>query len=190
MKTTNQQTNNKIKHTIANPLERKRVLVTISLSIILFITAVLFINKAVMSYLPIQSTSYREIYKNAASISRILFFFAIAIYPVFWLLRNKSDGILNLIKRFNLKPILRFLGKTLRQWHVPAAVIGVSIILIHVYMVLTAGFMFNVKYISGLAALIVLLIQCISGVFKYKGIGRKWHVSLGIIFIVLMLIHG
>ncbi|MTK12022.1 MAG: hypothetical protein F8N39_08025 [Clostridiaceae bacterium] len=190
MKTNNQQINSKRKHTITNPAERKRVLVTISLGIIFLITAVLFINNAITGSLPMQSRSYRELYKNAASISRILFFFVIAIYPVFWLLRNKSDRVLNLIERFNLKPILRFLGKTLRQWHVPIAIIGVFIILIHVYMVLISGFMFNTKYISGLAALIVLIIQCISGVFKYKGMGRKWHISLGILFIVLMLIHG
>ncbi|MGL5648822.1 MAG: hypothetical protein ACRDDY_13325 [Clostridium sp.] len=97
---------------------------------------------------------------------------------------NISTFLITYIKKF-----LIFVSKIIQKFHVPLALIGFVIIMVHVYIFLHLGFKWKIGYIFGALAAINLLIIFFSGFLRIFNKGFKSHKFLGILFIILMLLH-
>lgn len=170
---------------ISNPAERKRVKAAIYIAILLVIVSAVLVPKIILQYMPLHTDDFISFHQYVGSVSRIGFFFAVAIYPIFLLLKYKKINKW----RYNAKKILGFLAKIVRQWHVPVAVLSMGVVLVHAYLAILNGFRFDGGYISGTLALVVLGVLAISGVFRYKKMDKKWHLILGLLFVTLFIIH-
>lgn len=91
---------------------------------------------------------------------------------------------------FELKPLIQFLAKYVRQWHVPIALISTALIILHGYMALIKGFQANFTYFSGIITMAVLACLLVMGVKRYKRTDKKWHLKFAISFLVLFMIHA
>lgn len=166
---------------ITNEKERKRVFY----SLIVFGIIIVFIGFLILqSYFQLNVLDFKSIRRYGKLIGQVAaygFGFAISMYVV---RRIAKLAILNKFK----KNIL-MIAKVLREWHVPISIVAFSIILLHGYIMLSRGIFMNLRYISGILALLILALQIISGIFRYKRVGIKFHKITGIIFIIIMLIH-
>lgn len=166
---------------IANKKERKRVLYSfIILGIMIaFIVFLIFQNYFQLNILNFKSI--RRYGKLTGQVAAYGFVFAISMYVV---RRIAKIGGLNKFK----KDIL-MVAKVLREWHAPISIVAFSIILLHGYIMLSRGLFMNLRYISGILSLLILAVQIISGIFRYKRVGIKFHMITGIAFIISMIIH-
>lgn len=162
---------------IQNAKERKRV----SAALVIFALSAAIIIFFMILGSTINFRSIRKLGGAAGTLAEIGFIFAIAMFVIRRIIK-KVD-----LKSF--KPIVITLAKLAREWHVPVAITAFSAIIIHVYIMLSRGFIFSLTYISGISALLVLAVLMISGIFRYKRKGVKLHMVLGISFIILMIIH-
>ncbi|MFL0266721.1 hypothetical protein [Candidatus Clostridium radicumherbarum] len=172
---------NNNKHLIANKIERKRVIYTLILLIIVIAALLFMIFSNIDIVTAINYRKLRSFRGLTGQIAAWGFGFSISMLV-----------IRRIAKRINSKDIkmkLLSLARFTREWHVPISIIAFSVILLHAYIILSNGFILELRYISGLAALIVLGAQIISGIFRYKRKGIKFHMIMGISFIVLMVIH-
>lgn len=80
------------------------------------------------------------------------------------------------------------LRKFARLYHPPLAIFASGLALIHGLSILDQ-FRFTARFVSGAAVLAVLLILLITGMFKYRSGQQKFHLPLGMLFFVLLLIH-
>ncbi|WP_393959370.1 hypothetical protein [Priestia megaterium] len=121
-----------------NKSERKKVIFIFALSSLLVVAEVIYIPFYTHS-LPLDSKIYEGNFKELGSISRIGFFAALSIYPIFLLLKWKP---LSHIKKgnFELKPLIQLLAKYVRQWYVPVALTSTALIILHGYMALIKEF--------------------------------------------------
>ncbi|PGM50895.1 hypothetical protein CN946_20700 [Bacillus sp. AFS053548] len=178
-----------LKSYISNPNERKRIVLTLIIGGALFLLGVLYIS---MHYHEWQTTNmhdYKDSFKEIGSIARIGFFIALSIFPVFYLIKLKytKDIAFGQIK---LKTILQFIGKIVRQWHVPIALISTGIVILHGYLAILKGFELNFTYFSGLISIIILFILMFMGLKRYKKKDNKWHLKMAMCFLILFMIHA
>ncbi|WP_432694022.1 hypothetical protein ACRBU7_15605 [Priestia aryabhattai] len=173
---------------IKNKSEREKVIFIFTISFLLVVAGLIYIPIYKHS-LPLDSKIYEGNFKELGSIARIGFFAALAIYPIFLLLKWKP---LSHIKKgnFELKPLIQFLAKYVRQWHVPIALISTALIILHGYMALIKGFQANFTYFSGIITMAVLACLLVMGVKRYKRTDKKWHFKFAISFLVLFMIHA
>ena len=170
--------NNKL---ITNEKERKRVFYSLIVSVIM----ILFIGFLILeNYLVLNILNFKSIRRYAGLIGQVAAYgFAVAI-SMYAVRRIAKLTFLN-----NFKKNILMLAKILREWHVPISIISFSIILFHAYIMLSRGIFVSLRYISGILALLILTVQIISGIFRYKRIVIKFHKIAGILFTIMMIIH-
>lgn len=166
---------------ITNEKERKRVFY----SLIVFAVVIVFIGFLILqNYFQLNILSFKAIRRYGKLIGQVAaygFGFAISMYVI------RRIAKLTLLNKFKKKILM--IAKILREWHAPISIVAFSIILLHGYIMLSRGIFMNLRYISGILALLILAVQIISGLFRYKRVGIKFHKITGIVFIISMIIH-
>lgn len=168
-------------HLITNKKERHRVFYSLT---ILILMAALVAFLIIQSYAGLNIVNVRAL-RGLRGITGLAAAAAFSIAVGMYVVRR-------VVKRISAKEIKQkflALARILREWHVPISIIGFAIVLLHTYIALSRGFRFEARYISGIAALGILAIQMLSGIFRYKRIGVKFHMIMGILFITSMCIH-
>lgn len=172
---------NKQKSLITNKKERKRV----SYSLIVFGLVISFIiYLVVQDYFQLEVFSYRtlrSLREGTGLVGAYAFAFSVAMYVI--------RRVIKQIGSKELKQKLLALARILREWHVPISIIGFSAILLHAYIMLSKGFFLDLRYVCGIIALVVLTVQMLSGIVRYKRKAVKFHMIMGIVFIITMIIH-
>ena len=170
----------KNRHLITNVKERKRVIFTLLLTLVA-VAVFIVLTPVITNNIPVDSRAFRGFFKNFGSLAQVGFFFTIAIFPIYYLLKKNILPI---------KPLLATVAKRVRQWHVPAAIVSTGLVGIHGYFaILKEGDLLKPSYISGYLATLLLLFLLFSGLFKFKKRNTKSHLTLGITFTVIFIIH-
>ncbi|MCE9754312.1 hypothetical protein [Bacillus cereus] len=174
---------------IKNPKERKRVMITFSIVVILFVVSFLFISYFYKQWIIEDILVYKKSFKKIGSIARIGFFATVSIYPIFLLLKWKPLKQI-VFSSFELKTLLQLIGKLVREWHVPIAILSTGIVLLHSYMAILKEFKWNFTYFSGIISIFVLFLLIFMGLKRYKKKDKKWHFKLAIVFLILFMLHA
>ncbi|MEH7117610.1 hypothetical protein V7128_09345 [Neobacillus vireti] len=174
---------------IANPKERRRTNLFLLLMVGLILVEGLFVYFNRQQLMTEDFRHYKGTFKQFGSIAQIGFYAAVAIYPIFLLLKNKQIKGIKL-GTIELKTILQFVGKLVRTWHVPVALLSTGIVFLHVYMALLRGFKLDFTYISGIITVLFLLPLMYMGLMRFKRNDRNWHFKLAISFLILFFIHA
>ncbi|PLS07256.1 hypothetical protein [Neobacillus cucumis] len=174
---------------IPNSKERERINVFLIIAICLILAEVFYVYLYRQQLMSQDFRHYKGTFKQFGSIAQIGFYVTLAIYPVFFLLKNKKIKGLKW-GSFELKTILQFIGKLVRQWHVPIALLSTGIVFLHVYMALLRGFKLDFTYISGIISTITLLPLMFMGLKRFKRNDRNLHFKLAIGFLILFFIHA
>jgi hypothetical protein len=124
--------------------------------------------------------------KIISQIAFVLFLVNVNMYFVLLLIRKGKDRL--------VKIKLAKISKQMMKFHVPIAVTGVVLIVIHGSMMLTIHFqqLQNLKIISGSIATLVLMVLLFSGglrKLKASGFRRKFHYKMAFIFFGFMIVH-
>jgi hypothetical protein len=124
--------------------------------------------------------------KIISQISFVLFLVNVNMYFVLLLIRKGKDRL--------VKIKLAKISKQMMKFHVPIAVTGVVLIVIHGSMMLTKHFqkLQNLKIVSGSIATLVLMVLLFSGglrKLKASGFRRKFHYKMAFIFFGFMIVH-
>lgn len=173
---------------IRNPQERKLVRWAIGTSLVILVIVIAFISGEIL-YVAMSGTSPTIIrhlthyYASFGSLARLGFFFAVSLYPIFFVLKRVS-----LFPSW-LKQGVQFIAKLVRKWHVPVSLLAMAMVGIHAYMALVRGFELKGSYISGIAALILLGVLAYYGLLRYRKMDRNWHLILGLLFVALFIVH-
>lgn len=154
----------------------------------------------------------KDIAKNLATFAEICFFLAIGLFILRFIIKSlnsnglkilnsflnkfkldipqeKQDSFLSSVILKKTKSFIVFISKIFQKFHVPIAILAISIILIHAYIFLYLGFKWTIGYILGILALIDLIFMLITGMFRIFNKVIHVHKVLGIIFIILMCLH-
>ncbi|WP_051317191.1 hypothetical protein [Ectobacillus panaciterrae] len=174
---------------IKNPKERKRVMITLNIVATLLLIGFSFISYFYEQWLTENIRAYKGNFREIGSIARIGFFVTLSIYPIFLLLKWKPLKKIALGK-FELKTLLQFIGKLVRQWHVPIAILSTGIVLLHGYMAILKGVEWNFTYLSGIITIFVLFLLLFMGLKRYKKKDKKWHFKIAIVFFILFMLHA
>lgn len=124
--------------------------------------------------------------RTIAQLSIIFFLANINLYFVFLIIRKSKNR--------DVKKGLAKLSRKAMKLHIPIAVTGTSLILIHAIIMLSAhplAFL-SLKKISGLCAIIVLFILLCSGLlrrWKATGFRRRFHITMAFTFLLFLIIH-
>lgn len=118
---------------------------------------------------------------------------------LFFLMNLLMFFIISLIKKSNKRQVKKFFARFLRKYfktHVPFAITGSSLILVHaVFNLSHTGLVLGYhhpKMISGYTALFLLTINLIAGYFRYhraSGSRRKFHLYSALLFTGVFFIH-
>lgn len=168
---------------IPNKRERNYVIVALVLSLVVVIFGLYLITQKIVN-----DHVYSDIMEEFGSIARIGFFCALAIYPVFFVLKWKPIKNVTLGKT-KLITLLRPIGKFVKQWHVPVAVLSAALVSLHVYMAITNQFEWNFTTISGICSGLLLIALMFMGTKRYKRLDKQWHFRLAIAFCFAFIIH-
>ncbi|MEH7415259.1 hypothetical protein V7266_08270 [Neobacillus drentensis] len=174
---------------IVNPKERRRTNLFLVIMLGLILVEVLFVYFNRQQLMTQDFRQYKGTFKQFGSIAQIGFYAALSIYPILLLLKNKQ---IKGIKwgTIELKTILQFVGKLVRTWHVPIALLSTGIVFLHVYMAFLRGFKLDFTYISGVVTVLFLLPLMFMGLLRFKRNDRNWHLKLAITFLILFFIHA
>jgi hypothetical protein len=168
---------------IQNHPEKRRILGAIAIALIILVWGIWYFLHAFPS--AYHTREFKRTFMEFGSYARIVIFFVLAHVVLKTILQKRY------VDRWTqVKQGVVFLARIARQWHVPAAIAAIGLVLLHVLGALLAGFRLDFHYISGLLAFLVLILQAISGIFRYRRLDRKWHLGLGITFAVLFLLHS
>ncbi|WP_458412823.1 hypothetical protein ACNQFZ_18735 [Schinkia sp. CFF1] len=124
--------------------------------------------------------------KTFAVIAVILFLINLNMYFIFLIIRkSKAKGV---------KKTLALFSRRMMKLHVPIAITGVALILIHAFIMISFHplELIDVKKISGILALTVLAVHLFSGWLRRKkasGFRRLFHLRMAFIFLFFFLIH-
>ncbi|NRF94859.1 hypothetical protein HQN89_28625 [Paenibacillus frigoriresistens] len=129
--------------------------------------------------------SFKGLFKNYGSQARILLFAVLAYYVLKAIIQRRWVD-----QWLILKKIAIALLKVTRKFHTPIAILAIGVIFLHIVGAFLYGIKLDFANISGLLAGLALLPVPIAGVFRARGLDRKWHLRLGLIFAVLFLIHA
>lgn len=118
-----------------------------------------------------------------------LFLVNVNMYFIFLVIKNKSTGR-------NIKVKLVQLAKRMMKAHIPLAMAGTSVILIHSLIMLSQmgpviGYL-HPKMLSGYAGLLFLSLTLIGGYRRYRkasGFRRKFHLFMALIFSAIFTFH-
>ncbi|WP_175532265.1 hypothetical protein [Paenibacillus sp. yr247] len=163
--------------------ERKWVFLSLGITLLIVLFGIW-----TMFHMPSEQWHAREfkgLFKNYGSQARILLFAVLAYYVFKIMLQRRWLEQWLILKRSAI-----VLSRLIRKLHTPLAVLAIGVIILHIVGAFLYGFKLDFANVSGLIAGIVLLPVPLSGVFRYRGLDRKWHLRLGLIFAVLFLIHA
>lgn len=90
-------------------------------------------------------------------------------------------------RKLNLPP-LSAVTRLLRKWHIPVAIFILCATAAHIYLATVNGLAVNFRNVTGLLALIPMVIVYYSGAVR-KGNWRKIHLTAGLSFIGILLLH-
>jgi len=181
--------NNHLTRYILNPIERKRIRITLGIVASLCFAAVVFISYFYKLWLIQNMHMYKGVFKQLGSIGRIGFFVTLSIYPIFLVVKWKSLKKIS-FGGFELQGLVRFIWKLVRQWHVPIAILATGISFLHGYMAILKGVKWNFTYFSGVLTILVLLLLMFMGLKRYKKNDQRWHFKLAICFLILFMLHA
>lgn len=99
-------------------------------------------------------------------------------------------------KKQTLRVSLAKIARRMMRWHIPIALCGTSLILIHGIIMLTQlgdiiGFL-HLKMLSGYIAILFLAMTIFGGYRRYKkasGFRRKFHFIMAFIFVGFFIVH-
>jgi cytochrome b561 len=170
---------------IPNSKERERVNLFLVITICIILAEVLFIFLSRHQLMTQDFRQYKGTFKQFGSIAQIGFYAVLSIYPIFLLLKYKKIKGIKWLKTF-----LQMIGKLVRKWHVPVALLSTGVVFLHAYMAILRGFKLDFTYISGMITTLLLLPLLFMGLMRFKRNDRNWHKKLAIIFLVLFFIHA
>lgn len=162
---------------ITNPQEKSRVKMAIYL-ISFALLAGIILSQVLFSFLPVKQ--FNSLQKSLGSFAVAGIGFCFAVYPLFWLIRQK------LHLKFKL---ITDIAKRVRAWHIPAAIASIGLVFLHAVASIHK-FTWNGRFISGGLALLAFMLLAASGPYKYKNRKLKIHLLLVIALIILVLIHA
>ncbi|MBS4197077.1 hypothetical protein [Lederbergia citri] len=174
---------------IPNPKERKNIVFSLIITVFLLLIALFLISINQHQLMMQEYKHYKGFLKQFGSISRIVYFVVLSIYPVFLLLKWKRLKTIEWGK-YQLKSFIQFLGKLMRKWHVPLAIVSTGIALLHGYLAIIRGFKWDFTNISGIFAIIILFFLLLMGLKRFKRKDKNWHFKLAITFLVLFMLHA
>ncbi|MDQ0339102.1 hypothetical protein J2S00_001888 [Caldalkalibacillus uzonensis] len=127
-----------------------------------------------------------DLAKLTSQTALILFLVNVNMYFIFLVIRKSKVRKI----KVSLAKISRYMMKA----HIPLAVTGTSLILIHAVLMLLYHTLsvIHIKMLSGMAALFVLAGVLSSGYLRHKkasGKRRKWHLVMAFIFMGVAIIH-
>jgi hypothetical protein len=174
---------------IPNSKERRTVIFFVTITAILLFAGIFLISHFYQQLMAENFRHYKGTFKQFGSISEYSYFAVIAIYPIFLLLKWKK---IKEVKwgNFQLKVLLQFLGKLVRKWHVPIALLSTGIVFIHGLLAIIRGFKLDFTYLSGIISSVVLLFLLMMGFKRFKRKDKKWHFKLAAAFLFLFMIHA
>jgi lysylphosphatidylglycerol synthetase-like protein (DUF2156 family) len=129
--------------------------------------------------------SFKGTFRSYGSNVRLVLFFVLSYYVLGVIVRRRSFAHLAVVTKW-----LVALMRLARRFHTPAAVIAISLIVLHAVGAFLYGFRFDFNNVTGLLALLALLPVPVSGLLRYRKLDRRWHLRCGIAFAVLVLIHA
>ncbi|BCB04380.1 hypothetical protein [Bacillus sp. KH172YL63] len=182
--------NSKIRGTaIPNPKERRRVTLYAAMAMVLAVVGLIIIANYGDTLRTMDEHAYEGLLKQPGSVSRILFFAAFSLYPVFRLMKWKG---LNEWKwrDLSIKEMVKWVGRQLRKWHVPIALMGSAGVLIHGFLAVQRDFHWDFTNISGILSFCILGMLTILGFKRFKRMDGGWHVRLAIVFVFLFMVHA
>lgn len=124
--------------------------------------------------------------KTLSQISLIFFLANINLYFVFLIIRKNKNK--------QVKKTLAKMSRKAMKIHIPIALTGTSLILIHAVMMLLNHpvELLSLKKISGFMAFLVLLVLLFSGLlrrWRASGFRRKFHITMAFTFLFFFVIH-
>lgn len=174
---------------IPNPRERKSVILYLVLSICLLFVGIFLIWEYNGVLLRVDKDSYKEFLKQFGSVARIIYFAVLGIYPVFLLLKWK--GLKKVKWRdIEFKRLVQFLGRLLRKWHVPLALLATVGVLLHGTLAVMRDFQWDFTNITGILSTTVLMFLVFMGFKRFKRKDKAWHLKLAIAFTIFFMIHA
>lgn len=158
-----------------------------TLSLVILILVYCFFNQQwLMKY---SDHGYKGFLKQLGSISRIGYFSVILIYPVFLVLKWRRIKTLKW-RNVAIKRPIQAVGKFVRQWHAPLAIVSTGVAILHCYLAIRRGFRWDFTHMTGILAMGILVLLIYAGLHRYKRNDRKWHFKLAVGFILLFMIHA
>ncbi|UTE76014.1 hypothetical protein [Rossellomorea sp. KS-H15a] len=174
---------------IPNPKERKNVIFYLALSICLTAAGILLISAYREVLMGMNEESYKEFLKQFGSTARIIYFVVLSIFPVFLLMKWKGlKGVK--WKGVEIKRLVQFVGKLLRKWHVPLALLASAGVVVHGILAIIRDFDWDFTNITGILSSIALFFLISMGFKRFKRKDRAWHLKLAITFTVFFMIHA
>jgi hypothetical protein len=168
---------------IPNAKERKWVITALIVSLAMVVVTIWMIPKFLLPSHPLHTRGFSRLQRNFGSIARIGFFFTVAIYPAFLLIRYRL--VPSVIKKWWQR-----LVAVVRQLHVPIALMTAGVVTIHAYLGLLNGFRINGVYLTGMMAYVWLIVLAIFGFLRYQKRDKQWHLVLGLLFVVMFMVHA
>ncbi|TMU86886.1 hypothetical protein FGG79_01715 [Bacillus sp. BHET2] len=175
--------------TIPNPKERKNVLLYSSLSAGIGLAGLILIFVYNGMLMMMEEDSYNGFVKQVGSVTRIVYFIVLSMYPVYLLLKWKSLKEIRW-RNLSLKRMVQFSAKFLRKWHVPLALLATAGVLLHGVLALIRDFPWDFTYITGILSTGVLIFLVFMGFKRFKRKDQAWHLKLAIAFTFLFMIHA
>ncbi len=175
--------------TIPNPKERKNVLLYSALSACIALAGLILISVYNGMLMMMEEDFYKGFVKQVGSVTRIVYFIVLSMYPVYLLLKWK--GLKEIKWRdLSLKRLVQFSARLLRKWHVPLALLAAAGVLLHGVLALIRDFHWDFTYITGILSTVVLIFLMFMGFKRFKRKDQAWHLKLAIAFTFLFMIHA
>jgi hypothetical protein len=126
--------------------------------------------------------------KLFAQVAILLFFINVNMYFIFLVIRKSK------VRR--IKITLSKISRKMMKTHIPIALAGTSVIVLHAWIMLfqlgeTIGF-YHPKMITGYFGIVMLSLTLYAGVLRHKkssGFRRKFHLTTAMIFAGVFVIH-
>lgn len=124
--------------------------------------------------------------KTIAQVSLLFFLANINLYFVFLIIRKSKNK--------EIKKKLVKMSRRAMKLHIPIAVTGTSLIVVHAIIMLVEHPIdfISLKKLSGVAAFLVLFVLLFSGLLrrrKASGFRRKFHINMAFTFLLFFIIH-
>lgn len=126
--------------------------------------------------------------KIFSQLAILLFLINVNMYFIFLVIRKSTDR--------NIKVLLAKISRKMMKAHIPIAVSGTSLILIHAIIMITQMHpyisLWHPKMISGYVSIFFLIVTLIGGYRRYiraSGFRRKFHLIMAMVFALFFTVH-